>query len=349
MGFMKYYRAITSLIIISMVALNFSGCDSNKRKDKKDIKLGFLVDALWEERWKRDMDLFTENAKAYGAHVYAKSASGQNDLQIKMAMEMIKEGLDVLVVVPSSSKSAKSIVDLAHKRNVKVIAYDRMIRDCKLDYYVSFDSRKVGEIQAEYLVKKYPKGNYVLVGGSEEDDNAKLLWEGQHKVLDPYIKRGDIKVVLEKWTEDWNPIVAYDNVNRALKENRNDITAVLASNDGCARTVFQALSEHKLAGKVGLTGQDADIAACQRIVEGTQSMTVYKPIRKLASKAAEIAVMLAKGKEAPVNTKLNNGFCDVPSFLIDPACVDKSNIDEIVIEDGWQRKSEVYLNATDYE
>jgi len=342
----KYCRA-AAVILMSIIVFGLIGCDSEKRKDKKDIKLGFLVDALWEERWKRDIDLFTESAQAQGAHVYVKSASGQNDLQIKLAMDMIKEGLDVLVVVPSSSKSAKCIVDLAHKRGVKVIAYDRMIRDCELDYYVSFDSRKVGELQAQYLVERYPKGNYILVGGSEEDDNAKLLWEGQHKILDPYIKRGDIKIVSEKWTENWNPIVAYENVNQALNENKKDITAILASNDGCAWTAFQALSEHKLAGKVGLTGQDADIAACQRIVEGTQSMTVYKPIKKLTSKAAEIAVMLAKGEEAPANTKLNNGFCEVPSFLIDPVCVDKSNIDEVVIADGWQKKGEVYLNVMD--
>jgi D-xylose transport system substrate-binding protein len=331
-----------------MVVLCITGCVPEQRKDEKDIKIGFLIDALWEERWGRDMELFTGNVQDYGAQVLAKSARGQKDLQEKMAKELINQGVDVLVVIPNSSISAKFIVDIAHKNGVKVIAYDRMIRDCKLDYYVSFDSRKVGEIQAEYLVKKFPRGNYILVGGSREDDNAKLLSEGQHKVLDPYVKRGDIKIVSEKWTEGWNPEVAYENVSQALKENKNNIAAVLASNDGCAGTAFQALSEHKLAGKVGLTGQDADIAACQRIVEGTQSMTVYKPIEKLALKAAEIAVMLAKGKEVPTETKLNNGMVDVPSFLINPACVDKTNIDEVVIKDGWQKKREVYLNVSGY-
>lgn len=348
MRIIRCSRAAIVFAAVCGIVLFIAGCASEHRKDKKDIKIGFLIDALWEERWGRDMELFTKNVKNYGAQVYAKSASGQKDLQEKMARELIKQGVDVLVVVPNSSISAKSIVDLAHKNGVKVIAYDRMIRDCNLDYYVSFDSRKVGEIQAEYLVKKFPKGNYILVGGSKEDDNAKLLWEGQHKVLDPYVKRGDIKIVSETWTEGWNPEIAYENVSQALRENKYNIAAVLASNDGCAGTAFQALSERKLAGKVGLTGQDADIAACQRIVEGTQSMTVYKPIEKLALKAAEIAVMLAKSKKVPTETKLNNGMVDVPSFLIDPACVDKNNIDEIVIGDGWQKKREVYLNVPDY-
>ncbi|MDP4182658.1 MAG: substrate-binding domain-containing protein, partial [Bacillota bacterium] len=173
-----------------------------------------------------------------------------------------------------------------------------------------------------------------------------LLNAGQHSVLDPYIKRGDIRIVSEKWTEGWDPAIAYANVSAALIENDNNITAVLASNDGCAGTAFQALSEHKLASRTGLTGQDADIAACQRIVEGTQSMTVYKPIEKLASKAAEIAVMLAKGQKITNAATLNNGMADIPAFLIDPACVDKTNIDDVVIRDGWQKKSEVYINVS---
>ncbi|MDP4182315.1 MAG: substrate-binding domain-containing protein, partial [Bacillota bacterium] len=276
----KITRSISALLVVCITLTMFQGCASSKNKIKNKIKVGFLVDALWEERWARDMELFTANARALKADVFTKSAGGKKDLQEKMAKELIKQGVDVLVVVPNSSESAKSIVDIAHKYNIKVVAYDRMIRDCQLDYYVSFDSKKVGELQANYLVKKYPKGNYILVGGSEEDDNAKLLNAGQHSVLDPYIKRGDIRIVSEKWTEGWDPAIAYANVSAALIENDNNITAVLASNDGCAGTAFQALSEHKLAGRTGLTGQDADIAACQRIVEGTQSMTVYKPIEK---------------------------------------------------------------------
>jgi len=202
---------------------------------------------------------------------------------------------------------------------------------------------KEGELQADYLVKKQPKGNYMLIGGAPTDNNAKLFREGQMNVLKPLIKKGDIKVVGDQWASDWQPNEALKHMENALTKNHNKVDAVVASNDGTAGGAIQALAEQKLAGKVWVSGQDADLAACQRIVAGTQSMTVYKPIKKLAEKAAEVAVAMAKKQVVQEAThKVNNNKKNVPSVLLEPVQVDKANLDSTVIADGYQKKGQVY-------
>jgi D-xylose transport system substrate-binding protein len=251
--------------------------------------------------------------------------------------------VQVLVVVPHNGKTAATIVESAHKAGVPVIAYDRLIRDCDLDYYVAFDAVRIGEFQADYLVKRKPKGNYVVIEGSQTDNNAAILREGQMKVLKPYVDKGDIKIVADQWAPDWSPIEALKIMENALTRNKNQVDAILCSNDGMAGGVIQALTEQKLAGKVLVTGQDGDLAACQRILAGTQSMTIYKPLKFEAGKAAEVAVMLAQ--KTPLTEKtvsVNNGKKDVPSILLDTTQVDKDNLDATIIADGFQKKEEVY-------
>ena len=182
-----------------------------------------------------------------------------------------------------------------------------------------------------------------MIGGAPTDNNAVLVRQGQMKILQPSIDRGDIKIVADQWATDWQPVEALKIMENALTKNNNQVDAVVVSNDGTAGGVVQALNEQGLAGKVLVTGQDADLAGCQRIVQGTQSMTVYKPLPKLADKAAELAIDLAEKKPItdPV-TKLNNGKVDVPSILLPTVEVDKDNLDSTVIADGFQKKEDVY-------
>jgi D-xylose transport system substrate-binding protein len=254
--------------------------------------------------------------------------------------------VNVLVVVPNNAKTAATIVESAHKSGVPVIAYDRLILDSDLDVYVSFDAVRVGEQQADYLVKRQPKGNYVLIGGSPTDNNAHLVREGQMNILKPYVDKGDIKIVSEQWAKDWQPVEALKIMENALTRNQNQVEGVVASNDGTAGGAIQALGEQKLTGKVLVSGQDAELGACQRIVAGTQTMTVYKPIHLLAQKAAEIAITLAEKKPLPQAPKtLPNGAKDVPAFLIDPIQVDKDNIVATVVKDGWQKLEDIYKDV----
>jgi D-xylose transport system substrate-binding protein len=205
---------------------------------------------------------------------------------------------------------------------------------------------RVGEMQAEYAVAHKPKGNYILIAGAPTDNNAHLYHDGQMKVLKPFIDRGDIHVVSDQWANDWQPLEALKIMENALTRNRNRVDAVVVSNDGLAGGAIQALAEQKLAGKVLVTGQDAELSACQRVVAGTQSMTVYKPIKALASRGAEVAILLARKQPVPDATgTLPNGVKDVPSILIPPIAVDAANMAATVIADGFHTLEDVYRDV----
>jgi D-xylose transport system substrate-binding protein len=309
----------------------------------KQVVIGFSMDTLKEERWQRDRDLFVKHAEAAGARVLVQAANSDDALQNAQAENLLTQGVQVLVVVPHNAKTTATIVESAHKMGVPVIAYDRLIRDADLDYYISFDAQRVGELQAEYAVKHKPKGNYVLIGGAPTDNNAVLVREGQMKVLKPAIDKGDIKVVADQWAKDWQAVEALKIMENALTRNNNQVDAVVVSNDGTAGGAIQALGEQKLSGKVLVTGQDADLAACQRIVAGTQTMTIYKPIDALATKAAEIAIKLAKKEAVSDPTRpVANGRKDVPSILLEPIPVDKDNLDATILKDGYHKREDVY-------
>ena len=329
------------LAFLGLCLMYLAGC--GKHATTGGIKIGLSMDTLKEERWQHDRDLFVARAKELGAEVLIQAANSNDAMQNSQAENLLTQGVNVLVVIPHNGKSAATIVDSAHKSGVPVIAYDRLITDCDLDLYVSFDNVKVGELQADYISKKVPKGNYVLIGGAPTDNNAKLFRQGQMNILKPLIDKGDIKVVADQWANDWLPVEALKIMENALTKNNNQVDAVVVSNDGTAGGAIQALAEQKLAGKVFVSGQDADLAGCQRIVAGTQSMTVYKPIKQLAVKAAELAVAMAQ-KQALTDktTPINNGKKDVPSVLLAPIQVDKDNLDATVIADGYQKKEDVY-------
>src|SRR5215204_2898692 len=310
------------------------------------IRIGLSMDTLKEERWQKDRDIFVRRAEALGAEVLVQAADGKDETQVKQAESLLTQGIDVLVVIPHNAEVCATIVEAAKRQNVPVISYDRLIKNSDVDLYVSFDNEKVGVMQAQYLVDKAPKGNYFLIGGAPTDNNAQMFRRGQMKVLQPLIDKGDIKVVADQWARDWLAEEALKHTENALTMNKDDVVAVVASNDGTAGGVVQALNTKKLSGKVLVSGQDADLAALQRIVEGTQSMTVYKPVSILANKAAEAAVSLAIKEKVEATMKVNNGKIDVPSILLEPISVDKNNLDATVIKDGFHKREEVYKNVS---
>ncbi len=309
------------------------------------ILIGLSMATFRTERWARDRDMFTEKAREFGAEVNVMSADDDADLQNRQAENMILQGVDVLVVVAHDGEKASYIVEKAHEAGIKVIAYDRLIKDSDLDYYITFDNVKVGEVQAQGVVDVVSKGDFAYIGGSPTDNNAFLVKEGSFKVLQPLIDSGDIEIVVEEFTEGWKPELAYETMKNYLEENDGKIDAVVAANDGTASGVITALEEYGLAGTVPVSGQDASLGACQAIVEGKQTVTVYKPIRDIAYKAAEMAVAAANGNTAETNTVVNNGQKDVPSYLLDVVAVTKENIMETVIKDGFQSYDNVYQNV----
>ncbi|EKM5063577.1 D-xylose ABC transporter substrate-binding protein [Cronobacter turicensis] len=330
---MKIKQLILTLCA-SLVLTSFSGI-------AKDVKIGMAIDDLRLERWQKDRDIFVSKAESLGAKVFVQSANGNEETQMSQIENMINRGVDVLVIIPYNGQVLSNVVAEAKREGIKVLAYDRMINNADIDFYISFDNEKVGEIQAQSLVDKVSQGNYFLMGGSPVDNNARLFRDGQMKVLKPFVDSGKIKVVGDQWVDGWLPENALKIMENALTANNNKIDAVVASNDATAGGAIQALSAQGLAGKVAISGQDADLAGIKRIMAGTQTMTVYKPITQLANTAAEVAVELGNDKQPKSDATLNNGLKEVPSRLLTPIKVDKSNIESTVIKDGFHKKSDL--------
>lgn len=311
---------------------------------KEKPVIGLSLDTLKEERWQRDRDTFIAEAEKLGATVLVQSANSDDTTQVRNVESLISRQVDVLVIVPHNGAAMTRAVKSANEAKIPVVSYDRLILNASIDYYLSFDNVKVGEAQAGYIASRLPKdrkARIVRLYGAPTDNNAKMFKQGQDNVLNPLIAAGKVEVVHEDWALDWKPENGKKIMNAALTKAGRNIDAVVASNDGIAGGAIQALIEDGLAGKVLVTGQDADLAACQRIQRGTQAMTVYKPLKNLASSAAQIAVEVAKGNKPTATGTLDNGAKQVPSIFEKVISVDKSNLEATVVADGFHKATDL--------
>ncbi|MCJ2072934.1 D-xylose ABC transporter substrate-binding protein [Methylobacterium sp. J-030] len=302
--------------------------------------IGFSIDDLRLERWTRDRDFFVEAAKTLGASVNVQSADASEERQIAQIETMIARGVDAIVIVPFNGKALGNVIAEAKRSGIKVVSYDRLILNADIDAYITFDNERVGELQAQGVLEAKPTGNYFLMGGAPTDNNSKILRQGQMKVLQPAIDAGKIKIVGSQFVPEWSATTALQIMEDALTANKNAIDGVVASNDAEAGGVVQALTAQNLAGKTAVSGQDADLAAVQRVKAGTQTVTVYKPLKEIATKAADLAVALVKGRTPQFNATLNNGKTDVPSIFLTPVLVTKQNWD-IVVKDGFYTEAQI--------
>ncbi|HEY5038529.1 MAG TPA: substrate-binding domain-containing protein, partial [bacterium] len=234
---MKAMKIVLGLALASLFLV-----DCGNKQNSYPVKIGLSMDTLRGDRWAKDRDLFTARCNELGVGVLVQSSNSNDALQNSQAENLLTQGVKCLVVIPHNAKSSATIVESAHKMGVPVLSYDRLILDCDVDAYVSFDNIKVGELQASSLVKLKPKGNYVLMGGAPTDYNAILLRKGQRNVLDPLVKKGDIKIVGDQWSNDWLAINALKNMENILTQNNNQVDAVVDSYDGTAGGSIQALA-----------------------------------------------------------------------------------------------------------
>ena len=374
----KYVKSIASVLALVMILTVAAGCSGGSApagnsgttspagtaaandqqpaagaaKDIKDIKVGVSVGHTQEERWQREIDMFKAYADEHGFELLVQSAENSAQKQVSQCENLVNQGIDVLILQSLDASAVAPIIDMAHEEGIKVISYDRFAMNCDLDYYITFDSFKVGVVQATFVTEKAPEGNYIWLKGAAEDNNAHLVAAGQQSILQPYIDNGDIEIVLEQWCKGWDPNEALKHTENALTNANNDIQGVVASNDGTAGGAIQALAAQGLY--VPISGQDADLAACQRIVEGTQTGTVYKPLARLNRSAMELAVAIATGQDTTNAidpalgewTQLSNNFKDVDSFSVDVIAVDKDNIyDILVVQDEFHKLEDVYKNV----
>lgn len=336
-------------ILIGIVLRRDTGTNSQEAdKGPHTLVIGLSMDTLKEARWAKDRDAFKTRAAELGAEVRVLSANSDDNRQIMDVESLITAEVDVIVIVPHDGKAMAKAVRLAHAAGIPVVSYDRLIMDSDVDVYVTFDNHRVGALQAQFILDKFPrrsKDNPIVltrIYGSKTDSNAFMFKAGQDSALDKSIANGTVKVVHEDWADDWKPENAKRIMNAALTKFGTKIDAVLASNDGTATGAIQALREEGVSGKVIVTGQDAELVACQRIVGGEQSMTIYKRVQDLARRATDVAYALATGKPLIATGSADNGKIKVPSIFHDVVTVTRENIDSTIVEDGFHPREDVY-------
>lgn len=345
-------RGLSLFIVLTMLVCLLCGCDvkesgnSSKREKEDDkIQIGLCFDSFIIERWQRDRDVFVSMAKELGADVNIQNANGDVKEQQKQIEYLIKKGMDVIVIICIDSEAIKDSVKKAKDEGIKVIAYDRLINDAGVDMYISFDNEKVGELMGQTLVDRgLENKKVIMICGSPQDSNVPMVEQGFEAVMEKHGNEVIDKVYAEGWRAEFASDYVYGNMPKIKQAD-----AIMCGNDDLASRTVLALSEKRLAGKMMVVGQDADLEACQRIVEGTQLMTVYKPIEKLAQIAAECSVKLAKGEPLSEDGEemktINDGKYDVPYVSIEPVGVTADNMDEVIIKSGFHLKEDVYLNV----
>ncbi len=332
------------------MCLIFSSCASHDadeikagEKGEEKIEIGMSFDSFVIERWQRDRDVFVSTAKELGATVDVQSASGDVKKQIEQIEYFIKKNVDVIVIICIDSDSLKNVVSKAKDAGIKVVAYDRLVMNADVDLYITFDNEMVGTLMATALADNNPEGGRVLMlEGSPLDNNVPMVKSGFAKVCG----ERNMTIAYSTYCDGWRAELAADYVYEH-EDVINDVDAIMCGNDNIAGQVIRALSEKRLAGEIPVVGQDADLEACQRIVEGTQTMTVYKPVEKLARRAAECTISLAKGEELIGDdvTTINDGTYNISYIGLEPVAVTLDNINEVIISSGFHNKEDVYLNA----
>ena len=314
------------------------------KPDKDKIVIGFSMDTLVHERWLRDRDIFVAKANELGADVILQIAYSDSREQEKQVQYLIDQGIDVLVIVPHDAVTAADMVKKAKDRGIPVISYDRLVKNADTDLYISFDNTKVGELMGEAAFSQTPAGNYLLLNGSESDNNSSMFRDGYMSELQKGIKDGTINLVGETWVKDW----LYENALAYMEDiidKQPKIDAIIAGNDTLAGAAVHVLTEKRLAGSVTVVGHDADLDGCQRVVEGTQYATIYKPIDIEATKGAEFAVALAKGQSVQANDTIFDGRYEIPFYKIEPILVTKDNMMDTIVKDQFHRMEDVYMNV----
>jgi D-xylose transport system substrate-binding protein len=334
------------MILVVSVCMLFGGLFSIAFAEKEEkTVLGFILPTMQEERWALDRDGFIEEAEKYGAEVLFQASNNDERLQATQVENMLTQGIDVLVLGAVNCSAAAAFVDMAHKEGVPFIAYCRPILNAEVDYFVWHDLYDVGRLIAEYSLRSAPKGNWVLIEGDPGDDATTFMREAFFKVVQPHLDSGDISIVVDQNALKWSPENALKIAENALTKYQNNIQAMCCWNDGTCRGAVRALQEQGLdAEDCYTTGQDGDIANLQYIVEGKAGMTVFKPCPELGAAAAKAAYAVATGKKPETKGTLFNGKVDVPLVTVENIPVDKSNIVEALIKQGYVSVEQVYAN-----
>lgn len=350
---MKALKKIGITLILIILTLTTISCKKQEktaasRPDQKastsasrPLTIGFSIDTLAIERWQRDMDVFINKAKEMGADVIVQNAGNSIEEQNRQLMYLLERNVNAVVVLPKKADAITESVQKLRAKNIPVICYDRLALNADINLYLTIDSKKVGELMALEMLRHTSGKNWYLILGPEEDYNMTLIKDGIYRI----IKDTPTKINHIFYTDGWNYDLSYQEMVRILKGDTFP-DAIICGNDAVAASVIDAINRYYPDTHIPVCGQDADISACQYIVQGKQDFTIYKPIIQLAEVAAECAVKLARQEEVPNSgyrsSYIENGFGRIPTIWLDPTYVDKYNLDKVIIESGFHSAASVY-------
>jgi D-xylose transport system substrate-binding protein len=339
------------LVAVALVTV-VSGCgtsaNQNGAADAPTIAL-FLPESKTTRYEAFDRPLFEAKVKSLCAECKLLYANADQDAakQQQQVEAALAQGADVLVLDAVDASAVASLVNQAKQKKIPVIAYDRLISGISYEYYVSFNNVRVGEMQGEALLAALTKagtadkGKIVMINGAPTDPSSADYKTGAHKILD-----GKVQIGREFDTPDWSPDKAQQEMEQSITAlGRDNIVGVLSANDGMAGGAIAAMKRAGYQTIPPITGQDAELAAVQRILTGEQYMTIYLDIRAEAEKSAELAVAAARGQKPAATTTVNNGTADIPSFLLDPIAVTADKIKATIIKDGFYKASDICTGA----
>jgi D-xylose transport system substrate-binding protein len=330
--------------IFVLTSLLFGGV---KEAEAKDVKIGFILKTMQEERYQKDKAIFTEKAKSLGAEVYFDSANNDEQTQLAKFENMLSKGCKVIVMQPVNTGTAGNMVKMANEEGVKVVGYDSMLVNGPLDAMVMQDSWAVGKLQGEAMVtwfkakKGKVEGKVALIMGQPGDSNAEAMSSGALEIIEG---NPGLELVAKQSHEGWSSDKAMATAENVLTKHKNKVDAFICNNSGMARGVIAALDAQGMADtqKVFVAGSDADLVNIKYVAQGKQTVEIWKKIAPLAETAAEIAVKLAKGEEVKADKMINNGFVDVPTIVTPVVPITKENLDSTIIAEGFYTKEQVY-------
>jgi D-xylose transport system substrate-binding protein len=340
--------ALFGLILAAMVC---SACPSKEQHNPGSggIVIGFVMDSFIEERWSRDRDIFISTARRLGAEVILQTGDGDPQNQEAQIRFLMEKGIDVLVLVASDPRYLAKTIQEVKRQGIPVLLYERLVFDAGADLYLAYDGEAAGELQARAVLDRIlaePGGGprrVLIYNGTTGDTYAEAVHRGIMNVLEEPVRNKRINIAADYWPAGPDSGEAFDFMSRFL--NGHAIDGVIAVNDLAAEAIIRALAIKRLAGKTAVAGADADLAACQRIAEGAQTMTVYKPIEYIAASAAQMAIYLAKDDRFTIHNAINDGSYRVPYYKLNPVAVNAFNMDETVIRDGFHLREDIYRNV----
>ena len=342
-------KSAVTLLLLLISLLSVSCKKNDKAPSERSISsdsshkltVGFSIDTLAIERWQRDLDIFINKVHEMDAEVIVQNAGNSIEEQNRQLMYLLERNVDAVVVLPKDASSITDSIQKIRAHGIPVISYDRLTLNADINLYLTIDSEKVGEYMASELLRRTEGKNWYCILGPEEDFNMTLIKDGLNRIL----RTTDVKINHTFYTQGWNYDLSFQEMVRIIKEDKIP-DAIVCGNDAIAASVIQALTRYYPDTHIPICGQDADITACQYIIQDKQDFTIYKPIVKLAELAAECVVLLARGEELHYTNyrirPINNGYGDIPAIWLEPSYVDKYNIDKVIIESGFHNASSVY-------